>query len=234
MDIPGVQGVQVMNEASQVPSLNSDFFLVGWQGNIKENAPLVCVSAGQIRDYIHSITGTSPEAVNALSEPTVAMSIEEFMDEMHGQFKDCFVQYSINDEGELSVNVERNIEASSLGSTITEVSINRTKYYRIDTNILLKDIAEETVQVSQIVSLEDVGQAFIQTTTKNCIFIWGTFQIFYKPLRERMLLSPLKSPFPRNLFSVHILHNLRFNPTTSIYTFRFIFIEPKTNHLWVT
>ena len=79
------------------------------------------------------------------------------------EFKDCFVQYSINDEGELSVNVERNIEASSLGSTITEVSINRTKYYRIDTNILLKDIAEETVQVSQIVSLEDVGQAFIQT-----------------------------------------------------------------------
>lgn len=164
MDIPGVKGVQVMNDASQVPSLNSDFFLIGWQGSVKENAPLVCVSASQIRDYIHSIIGTSPEAAdNALSEPTVAMSIEEFMDEMHGQYKDCFVQYFISDEGELFVNVERNIEASSLGSTITEVSINRTKYYRIDTNILLKDIAEETVQVSQMVSLEDVGQAFIQT-----------------------------------------------------------------------
>lgn len=170
MDIPGVQGVQVMNEASQVPSLNSDFFLVGWQGNTKENAPLVCVSAGQIRDYIHSITGTSPEAaVNALSEPTVAMSIEEFMDEMHGQYKDCFVQYSINDEGDLSVISERNISATALSPEVAEVIINRTKYYQINTNISLQDISEETIQVSQIVPSDSVGQAFIQSSLDTLI-----------------------------------------------------------------
>lgn len=169
MDIPGVQGVQVMNEASQVPSLNSDFFLVGWQGNTKENAPLVCVSAGQIRDYIHAITGTSPEAVNALSEPTVAMSIEEFMDEMHGQYKDCFVQYSINDEGDLSVISERNISASAISPEVAEVTINRTKYYQINTNISLQDISEETIQVSQIVPSDSVGQAFIQSSLDTLI-----------------------------------------------------------------
>lgn len=169
MDIPGVQGVQVMNEASQVPSLNSDFFLVGWQGNTKENAPLVCVSAGQIRDYIHSITGTTPEAVNALSEPTVAMSIEEFMDEMHGQYKDCFVQYSINDEGDLSVISERNISALALSPEVAEVTINRTKYYQINTNISLQDISEETIQVSQIVPSDSVGQAFIQSSLDTLI-----------------------------------------------------------------
>lgn len=169
MDIPGVQGVQVMNEASQVPSLNSDFFLIGWQGNTKENAPLVCVSAGQIRDYIHSITGTSPEAVNALSEPTVAMSIEEFMDEMHGQYKDCFVQYFINDEGDLSVISERNISALALSPEVAEVTINRTKYYQINTNISLQDISEETIQVSQIVPSDSVGQAFIQSSLDTLI-----------------------------------------------------------------
>lgn len=169
MDIPGVQGVQVMNEASQVPSLNSDFFLVGWQGNTKENSPLVCVSAGQIRDYIHSITGTSPEAVNALSEPTVAMSIEEFMDEMHGKYKDCFVQYSINDEGDLSVISERNISALALSPEVAEVTINRTKYYQINTNISLQDISEETIQVSQIVPSDSVGQAFIQSSLDTLI-----------------------------------------------------------------
>lgn len=165
MEIPGVTGVQVMNEASQVPSLNSDFFLVGWQGAQNNNAPLICLASSQLRQFIEDLVSNSSGAESrSLSEPTVAMSIEEFMDDMHGQYKDCFVQYLISDEGELSVNSERNIPASSLGSIITEVSINRTKYYRIDTNILLKDIAEETVQVSQIVSLEDVGQAFIQTT----------------------------------------------------------------------
>lgn len=170
MDIPGVQGVQVMNEASQVPSLNSDFFLIGWQGSVKENAPLVCVSASQIRDYIHSITGTSPEAaVNALSEPTVAMSIEEFMDEMHGQYKDCFVQYSINDEGDLSVISERNISALALSPEVAEVTINRTKYYQINTNISLQDISEETIQVSQIVPSDSVGQAFIQSSLDTLI-----------------------------------------------------------------
>lgn len=169
MDIPGVQGVQVMNEASQVPSLNSDFFLIGWQGSVKENAPLVCVSASQIRDYIHSITGTSPEAVNALSEPTVAMSIEEFMDEMHGQYKDCFVQYSINDEGDLSVISERNISALALSPEVAEVIINRTKYYQINTNISLQDISEETIQVSQIVPSDSVGQAFIQSSLDTLI-----------------------------------------------------------------
>lgn len=169
MDISGVQGVQVMNEASQVPSLNSDFFLIGWQGSVKENAPLVCVSASQIRDYIHSITGTSPEAVNALSEPTVAMSIEEFMDEMHGQYKDCFVQYSINDEGDLSVISERNISALALSPEVAEVTINRTKYYQINTNISLQDISEETIQVSQIVPSDSVGQAFIQSSLDTLI-----------------------------------------------------------------
>lgn len=169
MDIPGVQGVQVMNEASQVPSLNSDFFLIGWQGSVKENAPLVCVSASQIRDYIHSITGTSPEAVNALSEPTVAMSIEEFMDEMHGQYKDCFVQYSINDEGDLSVISERNISALALSPEVAEVTINCTKYYQINTNISLQDISEETIQVSQIVPSDSVGQAFIQSSLDTLI-----------------------------------------------------------------
>lgn len=169
MDIPGVQGVQVMNEASQVPSLNSDFFLIGWQGSVKENAPLVCVSASQIRDYIHSITGTSPEAVNALSEPTVAMSIEEFMDEMYGQYKDCFVQYSINDEGDLSVISERNISALALSPEVAEVTINRTKYYQINTNISLQDISEETIQVSQIVPSDSVGQAFIQSSLDTLI-----------------------------------------------------------------
>lgn len=169
MDIPGIQGVQVMNEASQVPSLNSDFFLIGWQGSVKENAPLVCVSASQIRDYIHSITGTSPEAVNALSEPTVAMSIEEFMDEMHGQYKDCFVQYSINDEGDLSVISERNISALALSPEVAEVTINRTKYYQINTNISLQDISEETIQVSQIVPSDSVGQAFIQSSLDTLI-----------------------------------------------------------------
>lgn len=158
-----------MNEASQVPSLNSDFFLIGWQGSVKENAPLVCVSASQIRDYIHSITGTSPEAVNALSEPTVAMSIEEFMDEMHGQYKDCFVQYSINDEGDLSVISERNISALALSPEVAEVTINRTKYYQINTNISLQDISEETIQVSQIVPSDSVGQAFIQSSLDTLI-----------------------------------------------------------------
>ena len=50
----------------------------------------------------------------------------------------------------------------SFSPALTEVTINRTKYYRIDTNIQLRDIAEDTVQVSQVVSIEDVGQAFVQ------------------------------------------------------------------------
>lgn len=81
---------------------------------------------------------------------------------MHDKFKDCFVQYVISDEGELSVTSERNIPAASFSPALTELTINRTKYYRIDTNIQLRDIADDTVQVSQVVSIEDVGQAFVQ------------------------------------------------------------------------
>lgn len=163
MNIPGVSGVQVMNEASQVPSLNSDFYLVGWQGSQNNNAPLICLSSQQLRQFIEEVaSGNARTSVQSLSEPTVAMSIEEFMDEMHDKFKDCFVQYVISDEGELSVTSERNIPAASFSPALTEVTINRTKYYRIDTNIQLRDIAEDTVQVSQVVSIEDVGQSFVQ------------------------------------------------------------------------
>lgn len=93
------------------------------------------------------------------------------MDDMHSQFKDCYVQYSISDTGVIEVVRERNVAASTMHPSVTLETYNEQGFYKVNTGIELSDIAPDTVHITLVLEQgAGPGQSFIVDDPTNLIF----------------------------------------------------------------
>lgn len=150
--------VQLINEATPVPSLDNDFFLIGWQGTSDDYAPLICLSSSQLREYIQKLISGGAQGASLTSmAPVAKMSVEEFFDEMHNQTKDIYIQFEVAEEsGLFSVKVKSQVNCEAEVVLVSEVSDG---VYRIDTNIESSSLVQGTAQLtmeSSIPMLESI------------------------------------------------------------------------------
>lgn len=154
---------QIINEATQVSSIEADFFLIGWQGSANKQAPLICLSSQQLVQFIESkIASATGFSTLSSDAPVAKVSLEELFDEANNQYKDCFIQYSISGS-QPTILTSKNVDAT------TPININTTidgqPVYVINTGIRLQDIEPATIQVSQVVS-DSVGFSFVYDSSE--------------------------------------------------------------------
>lgn len=141
-----VQGYKKISSATEVESLEQDFRLIGWRGQSTDVAPLICLSSQMLRQYIstqiqQAVANPVAYAASVAPEPTVAMSVEEFFDEMSDQYKDCYLQL-FNDGSTISVKNQINLDPVSLSLSVSDNNVI------VRTSVKCADLNISTIQVT--------------------------------------------------------------------------------------
>lgn len=141
----------LINTAPIVDSLTSDTYLIGYRGS-GEAAYLVAVPVALFSGSA-SLSETTPlsassASIDASADAPVAVSLEELFDEAHNQYKDCWMQLEVSEEGTVEVAKKVNLPETQIESSVEKVG--RSSYIKVATGFKASDFDLSTAQVSQI------------------------------------------------------------------------------------